>query len=139
VGQEVFVRFYRSLDRFRGESKLRTYLTRIAINLSLNALKKRRRTLARVTRVEDEDALGSSNETERKVEEIDRAGFVREAIDDLDPKFRAVVVLRLIEGYSTRETAEIMSIPLGTVLSRLARAQEKLKTKLSPYIKDDEA
>jgi RNA polymerase sigma-70 factor (ECF subfamily) len=50
----------------------------------------------------------------------------------LDDDFRAVVVLRLIDGYSTAETAEILDIPVGTVLSRLSRAQKKLKSLLRP-------
>jgi len=53
----------------------------------------------------------------------------------LDPEFQAVATLRLIEGYSTEETAEILSIPLGTVLSRLARAQQKLRVALSKKLK----
>ncbi|MFQ5772390.1 MAG: RNA polymerase sigma factor, partial [bacterium] len=54
----------------------------------------------------------------------------------LAPKFRAVIVLRLIQGYSTKEVAEILNIPAGTVLSRLARAQKKLKQLLTPFIEE---
>ncbi|QXD14205.1 sigma-70 family RNA polymerase sigma factor [Rhodocaloribacter litoris] len=136
VGQEVFVRFYRSLDRFRGEASLKTYLTRIAVNLSLNALRRRRRFWARFLpedRFEDlEDAT-----YEPDVEARDRAALVRAALERLAPPFRVVVVLRMIEGYSTRETAEILDLPLGTVLSRLARAQQKLKVLLTPYFDDE--
>ena len=62
--------------------------------------------------------------------------LIQRAIQKLDPKFRSVIVLRLMDGYSTTETAEILKIPTGTVLSRLARAQKKLKELLSPYIGD---
>ena len=58
--------------------------------------------------------------------------IVRLGLEKLDPKYRAVVVLRLIEGYSTKETAQILLIPVGTVLSRLARAQRRLKEILAP-------
>lgn len=54
-------------------------------------------------------------------------------VNKLDPDFRLVVVLRMIEGYSTEETSEILGIPLGTVLSRLSRAQKKLKTVLAKH------
>lgn len=53
--------------------------------------------------------------------------LVNKALMQLDPKFRIVVVMRMLQGYSTKETAEILKLPLGTVLSRLSRAQEQLK------------
>jgi RNA polymerase sigma-70 factor (ECF subfamily) len=56
---------------------------------------------------------------------------VRRAVAELDEKSRSVIVLRLMDGYSTAETAEILKIPVGTVLSRLARAQMKLKNLLA--------
>jgi RNA polymerase sigma-70 factor (ECF subfamily) len=55
-------------------------------------------------------------------------------INRLEPEFKAVLTLRLREGYSTEETAEILAIPLGTVLSRLARAQQKLRNRLSTQL-----
>jgi RNA polymerase sigma-70 factor (ECF subfamily) len=56
------------------------------------------------------------------------------AIGELEEKFRSVIVLRLIDGYSTEETARILNIPLGTVLSRLSRGQKKLRELLEPHI-----
>ena len=134
VGQETFIRFYRSLDRFRGEAALGTYLTRIAINLSRNALRRGRRQAARF---ESRDAPGfrtaeSAAGTEEEVAGRERVGRVRRAVDRLDSKHRAVVVLRMIEGYSTKETAAILEIPEGTVLSRLSRAMRKLEADLGP-------
>ena len=61
---------------------------------------------------------------------------IQQAIQQLEPKFRSVVVLRLVDGYSTDETAKILKTPAGTVLSRLARAQKKLKEILSPMIQE---
>jgi len=129
VGQETFIRFYRSLDRFRGDSSLATYLTRIAINLSLTALKKRKRLRSRfmsrdeAPRPDTEGAWDPRGEIER----VDARRRVRAAIDRLGADHRAVVVLRMIEGHSTRETAEILGVPAGTVMSRLARAMERLE------------
>ena len=130
VGQETFIRLHRGLSRFRGEASLKTYITRIAINLSLNELKRRKRRVSLFSRkpVEEFHNLEAKGEgSERR----DTRDMVRKAIDQLDDKFRPVVVLRLIDGYSTEETAKILEIPAGTVLSRLARAQQKLKAILT--------
>jgi len=67
-------------------------------------------------------------------DEQDTKQAVDEALQKLEPKFRSVVVLRMLQGYSTKETAEILKLPLGTVLSRLARAQGKLKILLKYLI-----
>lgn len=128
VGQDVFIRFYDSLSKFRGDSKVSTYLIRIAINLSLNELKKRKRSAARYTTMDA--AVDKGAEDMMDLNEQLNYEFKR-----LDPEFQSVATLRLIEGYSTEETAEILSIPLGTVLSRLARAQQKLRVALSKKLK----
>ena len=134
IGQETFIRFYRSLDRFRGEAALGTYLTRIAINLSRNTLRRERRQAARFERRDDPGfrTAESAVEMEEEVEVRERVRRVRRAVDRLDGKHRAVVVLRMIEGYSTKETAAILEIPEGTVLSRLSRAMRKLEADLGP-------
>lgn len=136
VGQEVFIRFYKYLTSFREDSALGTYLTRIAINLSLNELKRRKRRRF---------FLGSSEEDEKdiavdpddSINKRENQKLVQNAIQKLEPNFRAVIVLRLIEGHSTEETAKILNIPLGTVLSRLSRAQKKLKKYLTPYLQEE--
>lgn len=127
VGQEVFIRFYHSLDKYRGEAALGTYLTRIAINLSLNELKKRKRVVGLFTEKQEEAGYSDLSDGERETEKRDTREVVEAALQELEEGFRAVVVLRLIEGYSTKETAEILNLPLGTVLSRLSRAQKQLK------------
>ena len=132
VGQETFIRFYQSMNRFRGDASIGTYLTRIAINLSLNALKKRkRRRLLFLDKSLEE--LGEIPDVGASTFADDDKEIVQRAIQKLEPRFRSVIVLRLMNGYSTRETAEILKIPEGTVLSRLARAQMKLKVLLLPY------
>jgi RNA polymerase sigma-70 factor (ECF subfamily) len=131
VGQETFIRFYQSLGKFRGESSVGTYLTRIAINLSLNELKRRKRRDTHFFSRGEEKMVNAPDKNNRK-NKIELKEIVRMGIERLDPKYRAVVVLRLIEGYSTKETAQILCLPVGTVLSRLARAQQKLKKILTP-------
>lgn len=131
VGQETFIRFYQSLNKFRGESSVGTYLTRIAINLSLNELKRRkRRNTHFFSRGEEKMEKAPDKNDPNKKKELKE--IVHMGIEQLKPKYRAVVVLRLIEGYSTKETAQILRLPVGTVLSRLARAQKKLKEILTP-------
>ena len=131
IGQETFIRFYKSLDTFRGESSISTYLTRIAINLSLNDIKRRQRRRKHISNNTNE---GLNNIPEKTVSKNKRETkeLVQLAIQKLDPKFRSVLVLRLILGYTSQETAKLMKLPVGTVLSRLARAQMKLKDILSP-------
>lgn len=135
VGQETFIRFFRSLDSFRGDASVRTWLQRIAINLSLNALKRRKRGLRRFLDLGDADEShpglqvdgATTHETRSTIE------LVRAAVALLADKHRPVVVLRMIEGYSTRETAQILGVPEGTVLSRLARAMDQLRVHLAPH------
>ena len=132
IGQETFIRFYHALKRFRGESTIGTYVTRIAINLSLNEIRRRERRRFLFKRIDPE------NEAEEpavasNADHFDEKEIIRRAMDTLGPKFRAVAVLRLVEGYSTEETAKILHIPIGTVLSRLQRAQRKLQSVLQYY------
>lgn len=135
VGQETFIRLYRSLDRFRGDASLGTYLTRIAINLSLTALKRRKRFRARfVSRDDDGRATPEPGvDPEPAIERKEVGHRVRKAVDELSPDHRAVVVLRMIDGYSTREAARILGVPAGTVMSRLARALERLEEKMEAF------
>jgi len=128
VGQEVFIRFYEALGKFRGDSAVGTYLTRIAINLSLNEIKRRKRRFSIFSK--EEEGWNKGTMDDRK----DMNEMITYEFNQLDPDFRAVATLRLVEGYSTEETATILGIPLGTVLSRLARAQKKLKAGLEKHL-----
>lgn len=123
IGQEAFIRFYRSLHQYKGDAALGTYLTRIAINLSLNELKRRKS--------KNQVGLEAKHETDyadrRSFQKQDNAELVQEALARLETKYRSVVVLRLMQGFSTKETAKILKIPSGTVLSRLSRGEERLR------------
>ena len=132
VGQETFIRFYQRIDAFKGESSLITYLTRIAINLSLNELKRRKRQHPRTLPLEAARRVAGQN----KEYEQDQNQLVHNALQQLDAKYRSVVVLRLLEEYSTKETADILKLPQGTVLSRLSRGLEKLKELLAPQFEE---
>ncbi|MBC8043698.1 MAG: RNA polymerase sigma factor [Rhizobacter sp.] len=121
AGQETFIRFYESLEAFRGDASVGTYLTRIAINLSLNRLKQRRRWFHIVPLSLAENVSDKSEHQGESKDAIERA------LESLKPGVKAVVVLRLMQEYTTEETAEILGVPVGTVLSRLWRAQQHLK------------
>jgi RNA polymerase sigma-70 factor (ECF subfamily) len=138
VMQETFIRFYSSLDRFRTESSVGTYLKRIAINQALDQLRRRKRLLARFLSRDDgrQNLPEPPAEHGRTIEERERDALVQRAIAALPEKQRAVVLLRMIDGCSTEETAEILGIAYGTVLSRLSRGQERLKDLLSPYMEE---
>jgi len=135
VGQETFVRFYRALHRFRGDSSLKTYLTRIAMNQSLVVLKKRKtwrqRFVLRTDAMAEPMVDGAA-----VIDQQEHVRLVHWALDRLSPHHRAVVVLRMLEGYSTRDAAAVLGIPQGTVMSRLSRAMTSLKDILTPLIDD---
>ena len=127
LGQEVFVKLYHSLSEFRGESKLATYIQKIAVNLTLNEIKRRKRFLSMFTQKGSDEMYEMEVADENYEEKREAKEIVGKALMGLDPKFRIIVTMRMLQGYSTKETAEILDLPLGTVLSRLSRAQEQLK------------
>ncbi len=140
VAQQTFIRFYAAIGSFRGESSLRTYLTRIAINLSINALRRRRRLWFRHA-TDGERGLeipSSGPDPARDLERREIRDAVRAALGRLGPKQRAVVTLRLIDGFSTRETAEILGVPEGTVLSRLSRGLRRMEPLLRPLVDESD-
>lgn len=133
VAQDTFIRFYEALDKFRGDSAVGTYVSRIAMNLSLNALRRRRWQLRRFVRddtVRSEVFALPAPETGDAAEISERRAVLERAVGALSDEHRAVVVCRLLEEFSTRETAELLRIPEGTVMSRLTRALEKLRVTL---------
>ncbi|MEM8485227.1 MAG: RNA polymerase sigma factor [Bacteroidota bacterium] len=136
VVQEAFIRCYQTLYRFRGEASFATYIKKIAINKSLDVLRRRKRFFGRLlSRDDPQQVVDEQTTTPEGLEQQERARLVHEAIAALPPKHRAVVVLRMIEGYSTEETAQLLDLPYGTVLSRLSRAQKKLKNVLAPLMR----
>lgn len=138
VGQETFIRFYRAIESFRGDSSLKTYLTRIAINLSLNELKRRKRRSGRIVPEPVEDLPIGGGDDRANLDRNELQELVRRGLVQLDEKHRAVVLLRMIEGFSTAETAGILGLPEGTVLSRLSRGMKKLEEILRPWVTEEE-
>jgi len=139
VGQETFIRFHAALAQFRGDASLSTYLRRIAMNLSLNALKRRNRSWLRfISRDASPKVLHEPPVDAYDAERAERIDVVRRAVAQMNATQRAVVVLRLLDGLSTNETAAILEVPPGTVMSRLSRGMAELKRLLAPYAKGDE-
>jgi RNA polymerase sigma-70 factor (ECF subfamily) len=135
VGQETFVRLFRALPTFRGDAQLRTYLTRIAVNLSCDAIERRKRRShwIRLFGGDSDPPLAAPDASAAQtVEHDERNAAVRRAVQSLDAKYQAVVVLRMLEERSTNEVAELLGVPPGTVMSRLKRALEKLSAALGP-------
>lgn len=133
AGQEVMVRLYRALATFRGEASLGTYVTRIALNVCFDQLKRRRRQAWQFWQADEDEQVGLADPHDTGAA-IEAAQAVQRALVALKPDYRAVVLLRLLHGYSTEETADIIGIPVGTVLSRLARAKALLAAELEDYL-----
>ncbi|WP_284615566.1 RNA polymerase sigma factor RpoE [Aquabacterium humicola] len=146
IAQETFIRAYRALPQFRGESAFYTWLYRIAVNTAKKALVDLKRdplvvesALASVSddddetsRVERELTDGATPEAVLASKEI--AETVNAAIAALSEDLRQAITLREIEGLSYEEIAEMMNCPIGTVRSRIFRAREAIAQRLRPLL-----
>jgi RNA polymerase sigma-70 factor, ECF subfamily len=139
--QEVFLKAYRAMGRFRGDAPVRAWLASIADN----AVKNRYRALGRFRRIfqpSDPDAVeptssGASPEQLTRSGESRRA--VAEALRRLPPDFRMAVVLRDLEEWSYEEIAASLGLPVGTVKSRIARGRGQLREILLPFVRGGKA
>lgn len=132
ICQETFLRAFRSLKGFRGESSLGTWLGRIANNLAIDALRKRKR--EKTVPMDESLEFPSTAETSARAQEQELREAIREALDKLPEQERTVVLLYSVEGRRYREIAQILSCPIGTVMSRLHNARKKLLQYLEPYL-----
>lgn len=145
VAQEAFVKAYRNLSRFEGNSAFYTWLYRIAYNLSIDTLreKARRETVdVQEGRVLEEALVKSGRKPHSNPDEMaarrELSTVLQRAMNKLSEKHRAIIVLREIEGLSYEEMAEVLGISKGTVMSRLFHARQNLQTLLRPYVKEGE-
>lgn len=134
VVQDVFIKLHRSIASFRGDATLKTFVIRMAINRSLDVLRKKKRTrwLQPWAYAEDLDPA-SDDRTDEDLTLNERSMELRRAIDRLPDKQKSVIVLRLVEDLSTEETAKTLGIPYGTVLSRLKRGIDRLRVDLESF------
>lgn len=142
--QDAFMKAYSHLDRFQEDSRFYTWLVRIAANEALMRLRKRRpNQLSLDEPIEGEDDLlpqqiedwGPS--PEQRFAQTEMRDILRNVIEDLQPDFRVVFLLRDVEGLSTEETAEAVGISEAAVKSRLLRARLKLRQKLNRHFGQD--
>lgn len=141
VVQESFIKAYRALPQFRGESAFYTWLYRIGVNTAKNYLATEARQVStpiefEIANIELHDGEHSHDITtpEAVLASKQIANTVNEAMDELPPDLRVALALREIDGLSYLEIARIMACPVGTVRSRIFRAREAIAERLEPYV-----
>lgn len=142
VAQEAFIKAYRALPSFRGESAFYTWLYRIGINTAKNYLVAQGRRAPTITEFSPEDAenfedggeLRDINTPENELMTKQIGQTVNSAMAALPEELRTAITLREIEGLSYEEIAEVMNCPIGTVRSRIFRAREAIAEKLRPLL-----
>jgi RNA polymerase sigma-70 factor (ECF subfamily) len=145
IAQETFLRAYRAIPQFRGESAFYTWLYRIAVNTAKKALMELKRDplvteSARASRDEDDETSRVENELtdgetpDSVLASKQIAAAVNFAIEALSEELRQAITLREIEGLSYEEIAEMMNCPIGTVRSRIFRAREAIAQRLRPLL-----
>jgi len=142
VAQEAFIKAYRALPQFRGESAFYTWLYRIAINTAKNHLVASGRRPSSPSEYENEDGetfdetdnLSDINTPESMLATREIAETVNLAIEALPEELRTAIVLREIEGMSYEDIAQSMGCPIGTVRSRIFRAREAIAARLRPLL-----
>jgi RNA polymerase sigma-70 factor (ECF subfamily) len=145
IAQETFIRAYRAIPQFRGDSAFYTWLYRIAVNTAKKALMELKRDplvseSARASREDDDETSRVENElTDGETPEAvlaskQIAAAVNFAIEALSDDLRQAITLREIEGLSYEEIADLMNCPIGTVRSRIFRAREAIALRLRPLL-----
>lgn len=142
VAQEAFIKAYRALPAFRGESAFYTWLYRIGINTAKNYLVAQGRRAPTSTEFDVQDAesfedagqLRDINTPESLLQSKQVGETINAAMDALPEELRSAIVLREIDGLSYEEIADAMSCPIGTVRSRIFRAREAVAEKLRPLL-----
>lgn len=143
VAQEAFIKAYRALPNFRGESAFYTWLYRIAINTAKNQLASRGRkprevdaSIEDVEFYEGEHALKDIDSPERLLLRDEIEATVNQSIQLLPEDLRMALTLREFEGLSYEDIAEVMQCPVGTVRSRIFRAREAVDKALQPLLQE---
>ncbi len=145
AAQDVFVRAYRSLDRFRGDARFATWLYRIAVNVSLSSARRSRRDLSTSSLSEPEDGddglpMQIPDTSANPAERFEQAEFreqVRSLVSALPPIYSAVISMYHIQSLSYDEISEALELPIGTVKARLFRARAALRNLVSRSMEPD--
>lgn len=145
VAQETFVRAYRAIDSFRGDSAFYTWLYRIAVNAAKNHLAgqgRRPRTSdldpGDAEQYDIDSALKDRATPEHEARRVEIQNTIVATLAQLPKELRTAIVLREVDGLSYEEIAQVMECPIGTVRSRIFRAREALDQSLKPLVGSDE-
>lgn len=142
LAQETFVRVYFAIERYHTDYAFSTYIYRIATNLAISELRKRKRrkliSLTGLFQFDNDEARDFEPPDERQLPDAELLGdektrTIAKAIETLPEKYRAPIVLRDVEGKTYEEIAQILELGLGTTKSRISRARGLLKEKLKHY------
>ena len=143
VTQEAFIKAYRALPNFRGDSAFYTWLYRIAVNTAKNQLAVQSRRpkisdydVSDIEQIEGNTALKDEATPESLLLKDELQATVLKAIEDLPEDLKTAIMLREIEGLSYEEIACVMECPIGTVRSRIFRARESIDKKMSPLLQN---
>ena len=143
IAQETFVKAYENLDNFKGESSFYTWLYRIVVNRAIDFQRRERRhptvpleDTATIAAEDYEDLFKEDRPTDpfHQAQAHEIGDRVTEAINELTPDHKAVILLREVEGLSYDEISRVMQCSKGTVMSRLHYARKKLQKRLKDYI-----
>ncbi|AGT30592.1 RNA polymerase sigma factor SigW [Geobacillus genomosp. 3] len=137
AAQEAFIRAYIHIDKYNPDMKFSTWLYRIATNLTIDKLRKRKPDVYLDEELNGTDGLTMQAQLpsremspEEAVESLELQETVQRAIEQLPEKYRSVLVLKYIEDLSLQEISEILELPVGTVKTRLHRGREALRRQL---------
>lgn len=137
LAQEAFIRAYMNISSFDHHRKFSTWLYRIATNLTIDRLRKRKPDYYLDAEIKGTEGLNmysqlQTNERlpEEEVESLELQNHIHQEIASLPPLYRSIIILRYLEEFSLKEISEIMDIPLGTVKTRIHRGREALRKKL---------
>ncbi|GGA78736.1 RNA polymerase sigma factor SigW [Ornithinibacillus halotolerans] len=137
IAQEAFIRAYVNIHSYDDRRKFSTWLYRIATNLTIDRLRKRKPDYYLDAEVKGTEGLDmysqlSSDDKlpEDELEGLELQNYIQKQISELPPKYRSIIMLRYLEEFSLQEISEILDIPIGTVKTRIHRGREALRKKL---------
>ena len=143
ISQETFIKAYKALPNFRGESAFYTWLYRIAVNTAKNHLTVQSRKItksdydvAEIEQIEGNMTLTEQTTPENLLIKDELQDIVLNTIENLPEDLKSAIMLREIEGLSYEEIAAVMECPVGTVRSRIFRARETIDNKIKPLLKN---
>jgi len=143
VSQETFIKAYRALPNFRGESAFYTWLYRIAVNTAKNHLTVQSRKITKsdydvadIEQIEGSMSLTEQTTPESLLVKDELQETILKTIENLPEDLKSAIMLREIEGLSYEEIAQVMECPVGTVRSRIFRAREMIDSKIKPLLEN---